>query len=43
MEKHFQLVYTILKFRKVHDKFIGKVYCDLISSSEGFTGMAYEL
>ncbi|CAA3021759.1 FAR1-RELATED SEQUENCE 5-like [Olea europaea subsp. europaea] len=43
LEKQFQLVYTISKFRKVQDEFIGKVYCDLISSLECFSGTRYEV
>lgn len=30
MEKQFQSVYTISKFKEVQNEFTGKVYCDLI-------------
>ncbi|XP_022855422.1 protein FAR-RED IMPAIRED RESPONSE 1-like [Olea europaea var. sylvestris] len=43
LEKQFQLVYTISKFREVQVEFIGKIYCDLISSSEGFSRTMYEV
>ncbi|XP_022873788.1 protein FAR1-RELATED SEQUENCE 5-like [Olea europaea var. sylvestris] len=42
LEKQFQRVYTISKFREVQDEFIGNVYCDLVSSSEGFLGTTYK-
>ncbi|XP_022888418.1 protein FAR-RED IMPAIRED RESPONSE 1-like isoform X1 [Olea europaea var. sylvestris] len=43
MEKQFQSVYTISKFREVQDEFTGKIYCDLISVSEGCFGTTYEV
>ncbi|XP_022889311.1 protein FAR1-RELATED SEQUENCE 5-like [Olea europaea var. sylvestris] len=43
MEKQFQRVYTITKFKEVQDEFTGKVYCDLISSSDGCFGTTYEV
>ncbi|XP_022856494.1 protein FAR1-RELATED SEQUENCE 5-like [Olea europaea var. sylvestris] len=43
MEKQYQTVYTISKFREVQEEFVGKVYCDLICASEGFLGMTYEV
>lgn len=43
MEKQFQAVSTISKFKKVQEEFMGKVYCDLISVSEGLLGMTYEV
>ncbi|XP_022888998.1 protein FAR1-RELATED SEQUENCE 2-like [Olea europaea var. sylvestris] len=43
MEKQFQSVYTISKFREVQAEFTGKVYCDLISASQGHFGMTYEV
>ncbi|XP_022868500.1 protein FAR1-RELATED SEQUENCE 5-like [Olea europaea var. sylvestris] len=43
LEKQFQVVYTISKFREVQDEFIGKVYCDLISSSECFSGTRHAI
>ncbi|XP_022856718.1 protein FAR1-RELATED SEQUENCE 5-like [Olea europaea var. sylvestris] len=43
METQFQKVYTISKFREVQDEFIGKVYCDIISISEGCSGTIYKV
>ncbi|GER44951.1 FAR1-related protein, partial [Striga asiatica] len=43
MEKQFQTVYTISKFKEIQAEFVGKVYCDLISSSEGCFGTTYEV
>ncbi|XP_022897263.1 protein FAR1-RELATED SEQUENCE 5-like [Olea europaea var. sylvestris] len=43
MEKQFQAVYTISKFKEVQEEFIGKVHCDLISVSEGLSGTTYEI
>ncbi|XP_022885642.1 protein FAR1-RELATED SEQUENCE 5-like [Olea europaea var. sylvestris] len=43
MEKQFQAVYTISKFREVQEEFTGKLYCDLISSSERSSGTTYEV
>ncbi|CAA2969224.1 FAR1-RELATED SEQUENCE 5-like [Olea europaea subsp. europaea] len=43
MEKQFQKVYTISKFREVQGEFTGKVYCDLLSASEGHMGTTYEV
>ncbi|XP_022858998.1 protein FAR1-RELATED SEQUENCE 5-like [Olea europaea var. sylvestris] len=43
MEKQFQAVYTIAKFREVQEEFTGKLYCDLISTSEGSSGTTYEV
>ncbi|XP_022847495.1 protein FAR1-RELATED SEQUENCE 5-like [Olea europaea var. sylvestris] len=43
MEKQFQAVYTISKFREVQEEFTGKLYCDLISTSEGSLGTTYEI
>ncbi|XP_022892025.1 protein FAR-RED IMPAIRED RESPONSE 1-like [Olea europaea var. sylvestris] len=33
MEKQFQAVYTIPKFKEVQQEFIGKVYCDIVSEN----------
>ncbi|XP_022870889.1 protein FAR1-RELATED SEQUENCE 5-like [Olea europaea var. sylvestris] len=38
MEKQFQSVYTISKFKEVQEEFVGKMYCDLISTSENSFG-----
>ncbi|XP_022880731.1 protein FAR1-RELATED SEQUENCE 2-like [Olea europaea var. sylvestris] len=43
MEKQFQSVYTISKFKKAQEEFIGKMYCDLISTSENSFGAMYEV
>ncbi|XP_022889129.1 protein FAR1-RELATED SEQUENCE 5-like [Olea europaea var. sylvestris] len=43
IEKHFQSVYTISKFREVQDEFKGKVHCDIISATEGFSRTTYEV
>ncbi|CAA2994580.1 Hypothetical predicted protein [Olea europaea subsp. europaea] len=43
MEKQFQAVYTISKFKKVQEEFVGKVYCGLVSVSEGFLVTTYEV
>lgn len=43
MENQFQAVYTISKFKEVQAEFTGKVYCDLISASEGCFGTTYEV
>ncbi|XP_022891144.1 protein FAR1-RELATED SEQUENCE 5-like [Olea europaea var. sylvestris] len=43
MEKQFQSVYTISKFKEVQEEFIGKMYCDLISTSENSFGTMYEV
>lgn len=43
MEKQFQKVYTVVKFREVQDEFVGKVYCDIISVSEGHLGLIHEV
>ncbi|XP_022842033.1 protein FAR1-RELATED SEQUENCE 2-like [Olea europaea var. sylvestris] len=41
MEKQFQDIYTISKFREVQQEFIGKAYCNLIFTSEGCLGTLY--
>ncbi|XP_022844850.1 protein FAR1-RELATED SEQUENCE 5-like [Olea europaea var. sylvestris] len=43
MEKQFQLVYTISKFKEVQDEFVGKIYCDVASEVEGLDGVKYEV
>ncbi|XP_022891676.1 protein FAR1-RELATED SEQUENCE 2-like [Olea europaea var. sylvestris] len=43
MEKQFQLVYTISKFKEVQDEFIGKIYCDIALEVEGLDGVKYEV
>ncbi|XP_022841862.1 protein FAR1-RELATED SEQUENCE 5-like [Olea europaea var. sylvestris] len=43
MEQQFQSVYTISKFKEAQAEFTGKVYCDLISTSEGPSGTMYEM
>ena len=35
IEKQFQDVYTISRFREFQDEFIGKVYCEVVSSNMG--------
>ncbi|XP_022875744.1 uncharacterized protein LOC111394215 [Olea europaea var. sylvestris] len=42
MEKQFQTVYTISKFREVQEEFTRKLYCDLIYSSKRSLETAYE-
>ncbi|XP_022864853.1 protein FAR1-RELATED SEQUENCE 5-like [Olea europaea var. sylvestris] len=34
MEKQFQVVYTITKFREFQQEFMGKVYCDVLSMTD---------
>lgn len=36
MEKKFQKVYTVSKFKEVQEGFIDKVYYDLMSALEGW-------
>ncbi|XP_022876959.1 protein FAR-RED IMPAIRED RESPONSE 1-like [Olea europaea var. sylvestris] len=43
IEKQYQKVYTITKFREVQTEFIGKVYCDIISVLEGCPNTIYEV
>lgn len=43
MEKQFQLVYTISKFREVEIEFTMKVYCDIISTAERCLGTTHEV
>ncbi|CAA3010842.1 FAR1-RELATED SEQUENCE 5-like [Olea europaea subsp. europaea] len=43
IEKQFQAVYTISKFKEVQEEFTGKMYCDLVSVSEGLSGATYEV
>ncbi|XP_022889102.1 protein FAR1-RELATED SEQUENCE 6-like [Olea europaea var. sylvestris] len=43
MEEQFQSVYTISKFREVQEEFTGKVYCNIISTSEGSSKTTYNV
>ncbi|XP_022889104.1 protein FAR-RED IMPAIRED RESPONSE 1-like [Olea europaea var. sylvestris] len=43
MEEQFRSVYTILKFREVQEEFTGKVYCNIISTSEGYSETTYNV
>jgi len=43
MEKQFQEVYTISKFKEFQDEFTGKMYCEVLSIEEGSFGMRYEV
>ncbi|XP_052193932.1 protein FAR1-RELATED SEQUENCE 5-like [Diospyros lotus] len=46
MEKQFQEMYTITKFKKFQDEFTGKMYCEVVSIEEieeGLLGMRYEV
>ncbi|XP_022868186.1 protein FAR1-RELATED SEQUENCE 1-like [Olea europaea var. sylvestris] len=43
MEKQFQDVYTITKFREFQQEFTGKVYCDLLSVIDYPGGTKYEV
>ncbi|XP_022861564.1 protein FAR1-RELATED SEQUENCE 5-like, partial [Olea europaea var. sylvestris] len=43
MEQQYQSVYTISKFREVQAEFIGKVYCDILSTSERCSNITYEV
>jgi len=43
MEKQFQEVYTISKFKEFQEELIGKVYCDIISIEVGYVGTRYEV
>lgn len=43
MEKQYQELYTLSKLREVQVEFTGKVYCGLISTSEGHQGTTYEV
>ncbi|XP_052181925.1 uncharacterized protein LOC127794717 [Diospyros lotus] len=38
MEKQFQEVYTISKFKEFQDEFTGKMYCEVVSIEEGSLG-----
>ncbi|XP_022886905.1 protein FAR1-RELATED SEQUENCE 2-like [Olea europaea var. sylvestris] len=42
MEKQYQALYTLSKFREVQVEFTGKVYCDLMSVLEGHMGTMHE-
>ncbi|XP_022846230.1 protein FAR1-RELATED SEQUENCE 1-like [Olea europaea var. sylvestris] len=43
MEQQYQSVYTISKFREIQAEFTRKVYCDILSTSEGCSNMTYEV
>ncbi|XP_022889209.1 protein FAR-RED IMPAIRED RESPONSE 1-like [Olea europaea var. sylvestris] len=43
MEKQYQKCNTIAKFRKVQVELTGKVYCDILSSTEGPSCTTYEI
>ncbi|KAL2531530.1 Protein FAR1-RELATED SEQUENCE 1 [Abeliophyllum distichum] len=43
MEKQFQEIYTIAKFREFQEEFTGKIYCEVISTQEGCVGTDYEV
>ncbi|XP_052171636.1 protein FAR-RED ELONGATED HYPOCOTYL 3-like [Diospyros lotus] len=41
MEKQFQEVYTISKFKEFQEEFTGIMYCTIVSSEEGLLGTRY--
>ncbi|XP_022897741.1 protein FAR1-RELATED SEQUENCE 2-like [Olea europaea var. sylvestris] len=43
MEKQVQALFTISKFREFQDEITGKVYCDVISMSDGCSERIYEV
>ncbi|XP_052195252.1 protein FAR1-RELATED SEQUENCE 5-like isoform X1 [Diospyros lotus] len=43
MEKQFQEVYTISKFKEFQDEFTEKMYCEVVSTEEGSLGTRYEV
>ena len=43
MEKKFQEVYTISKFKEFQDEFTGKMYCEVLSIEEISFGMRYKV
>ncbi|XP_022862651.1 protein FAR1-RELATED SEQUENCE 2-like [Olea europaea var. sylvestris] len=43
IEQQFQAVYTISKFREVQVELAGKVYCDIISTADVYSGSTYEV
>ena len=43
IEKQFQEVYTIAKFKKFQAEFTGKMYCSIVSTEEGSVGTRYEV
>ncbi|XP_022869242.1 protein FAR1-RELATED SEQUENCE 5-like [Olea europaea var. sylvestris] len=43
MEKQFQAVYTISKFHEFQDEITGKMYCDVLTISDGCSGRTYEV
>ncbi|XP_022856267.1 protein FAR1-RELATED SEQUENCE 5-like [Olea europaea var. sylvestris] len=43
MEKQFQLVYTISKFKEFRQEFTGKVYCEILSVTDSYFDFTYEV
>ncbi|XP_052181937.1 protein FAR1-RELATED SEQUENCE 9-like [Diospyros lotus] len=43
MEKQFQKVYTISKFKEFQNEFAGKMYCEVVSIEEGSLGTRYKV
>ena len=43
IEKQFQEVYTITKFKEFQEEFTGKMYCSIVSTEEGSIGTRYEV
>ncbi|XP_052173721.1 protein FAR1-RELATED SEQUENCE 5-like isoform X2 [Diospyros lotus] len=43
MEKQFQEVYTISKFKEFQEEFTGKMYCEVVSTEEGPLGTRYNI
>ncbi|XP_052198271.1 protein FAR1-RELATED SEQUENCE 1-like [Diospyros lotus] len=43
IEKQFQEVYTIAKFKEFQEELTGKIYCSIVSTEEGPLGMRYEV
>ena len=41
MEKQFQEVYTISKFKEFQNEFTGKMYCEVVFIEEGSLGTRY--
>ncbi|XP_022861207.1 protein FAR1-RELATED SEQUENCE 5-like [Olea europaea var. sylvestris] len=43
MEKQFQSVYTISKFKEFQEEFTGKVYCEVLSAQDSYLHTIYEV
>ncbi|XP_052178324.1 protein FAR1-RELATED SEQUENCE 5-like [Diospyros lotus] len=43
IEKQFQEIYTISKFKEFQEELTGKMYCDIISAEVGCHGTTYEV